>query len=114
MHECMQINKYHAVALHLTCMGTSRISGVNVRHGFEQAIFLRRLSTMFIEGLSRVLSESVQIKISKGCPQYFRSVVHSIFGVCLMKISEGCPQYFRSVSNENIRGLFIVFSEYVQ
>ena len=31
MHECMQINKYHVVALHLTCMGTSRISGVNAQ-----------------------------------------------------------------------------------
>ena len=28
-----------------------------------------------------------------------------------MKISEGCPQYFRSMSNENIRGLSIVFSK---
>ena len=37
MHEGMQINKYHAVALHLMCMETSRISGVNARHDFEQA-----------------------------------------------------------------------------
>ena len=31
-----------------------------------------------------------------------------------MKISEGCPQYFRSMSNENIRGLSTIFSECVQ
>ena len=48
MHECMQINKHYEVAFHLTCMGTSLISGVNARHGFEQAVFLGKLSTMFI------------------------------------------------------------------
>ena len=48
MHACMQINKYHAISLHLTCMGTLRISGVNARHGIEQTVFLGRLSTMFI------------------------------------------------------------------
>ena len=67
MHACMQINKYHAVALHLTCMGTSHISGVNARHGFEQAVFLGRLSTMFI----RVCPND---NISEGCPQYYRSL----------------------------------------
>ena len=55
------------------------------------------------------------MKILDGCPQCFRSVVHSTFGVCPMKISEGCPQYFWSMSNEkNIGGLSTVFSEYVQ
>ena len=54
------------------------------------------------------------MKISEGCPQYFQSVVHSIFGVCPMKISEGCLQYFRSISNENIGGFSTVFSECVQ
>ena len=43
------------------------------------------------------------MKISEGCPQYFRSVSHNIFEVCPMKISEGCPQYFRSVFNEKYR-----------
>ena len=47
------------------------------------------------------------MKISEGCPQYFRSVPNE-------KISEGCPQYFQSMSNENIEGLSIVFSECVQ
>ena len=61
MHACMQINKYHAIALNLTCMGTSHISGVNERHGFEQATFLGRLSTMFIEVCPNE-------NISEGCP----------------------------------------------
>ena len=82
MHECMQISKYHALASHFTCMGTSRISGVSARHGFEQAVFIGWLSNIII-------------------------------GVCPMEISKGCPQYFRSMSNENIRGLSTVFSEYV-
>ena len=59
------------------------------------------------------------MKISKGCPQYFMSVVHSIVKVCPNEnirglstvFSECCPQYFRSVSNENIGGLSTVFSE---
>ena len=63
----MQINKYHAVALHLKCMGTSHISGVNARHGFKQAIFPRRLSTMFI-------GVCPNENISEGCPQYYRSL----------------------------------------
>ena len=29
LHACMKINKYHAVVVHLTCMGTSHILGVN-------------------------------------------------------------------------------------
>ena len=66
MHECMQISKYHAVALHLTCMGTSRISGVSALHGFEQTVFLGRLSTMFIEVYPNE-------NISEGCPQYYWS-----------------------------------------
>ena len=49
MHACMQINKYHAVAFHLTCMGTSRLSGVSARHGFEQEVFIGGLSTVFSE-----------------------------------------------------------------
>ena len=67
MHACMQINKYHTVALHLTCMGTLRISGVNAWHGFEQADFLGRLSTMFI-------GVCPNENISEGCPQYYRSL----------------------------------------
>ena len=67
MHECMQINKYHAVALLLTCMGTSRISGVNAQHGFEQAVFLIKLSTMFI-------GVCPNENISEGCPQYYRNL----------------------------------------
>ena len=67
MHACMQINKYHAEALYLTCMGISRISSVNARHGFEQAIFLGRLSTMFI-------GVCPNENISKGCPQYYWSL----------------------------------------
>ena len=91
MHECMQINKYHAVALHLTCMGTSCISGVNARPVFEQAGFLGRLSTMFI-GV---------------CPnEIYRRVVHNIIGVCpnenigvlSIVFLECCPQYYRSLS----------------
>ena len=66
MHPCIQINKYHTVALHLTCMGTSLISSVNTRHGFEQAVFLGRLSTMFI----RVYPNE---NISEGCPQSYQS-----------------------------------------
>ena len=61
MHEYMQINKCHPVDLHLTCMGTSRISGVNAWHGFEQAVFLGRLSTMFI-------GVRPNENISEGCP----------------------------------------------
>ena len=66
---CMHVtSKHHAVALHFTCIGTSSISGVSARYGFEQAVFLGRLSTMIIEvcpikyigGLSTVLSEFVQ------------------------------------------------------
>ena len=38
------------------------------------------------------------MKISKGCPQYFWSVVNNIIGVC---------------PNENIRGLSIVFLDCV-
>ena len=67
MHACMQINKYHAIALHLMCMETSRISSVNARHGFEQEVFLGRLSTMFIEVCPNE-------NISEGCPQYYRSL----------------------------------------
>ena len=83
MHACMQISKYHAVASHFTCMGTSRISGLGVWHGFEQAVF--------IGWLSNIIIGVCPMKISEGCPQYVRSVVHSIFGVCQMKISKGCP-----------------------
>ena len=67
---CMHVtSKHHVVALHFTCMGTSRISSVSAWHGFEQAVFLDRLSTMvigvyhpikYIGGLSTVLSEFVQ------------------------------------------------------
>ena len=67
MHECMKINKYHVVALHLKCMGTSHISGVNPRHDFEQEVFLGRLSTMFI-------GVCPNENISEGCPQYYRSL----------------------------------------
>ena len=67
MHECMQINKYHVVALHLTCMGTSRVLGVNALHGFEQEVFLGRLSTMFIEICPNE-------NILEGCPQYYWSL----------------------------------------
>ena len=67
MHECMQINEYHAVALHLTWMGTLRISGVNATHGFEQAVFLGRLSNMFIEVCPNE-------NILEGCPQYHWSL----------------------------------------
>ena len=68
---CMHVtSKHHAVTLHFTCMGTSRISGVSARHGFEQAVFLIRLSTMII----RVYP----IKI-------YHRVVHSFIGVCPMK-----------------------------
>ena len=78
MHECMQINKYHVVALHLTCMGTSRISGVNARHGFEQAVFLRRLSTVFSDSIIGVCTNEniggLSIIFSKCCPQYYRSL----------------------------------------
>ena len=48
MHECMQINKYHAAALHLMCMGTSCISSVSARHGFEQTVFIGWLSNIII------------------------------------------------------------------
>ena len=82
----MQISNYHAVALHFTCMGTSCISGVSARHGFEQVVFLGRLSTIII----RVYA----IKI-------YRRVIHSIIRVCPMKkISEGVPIFYRSLSNE--------------
>ena len=65
---CMHVtSKHHAIALDFTCMGKSRISGVSARHGFEQAGFLERLSTMvigvcpikYIGGLSTVLLEFV-------------------------------------------------------
>ena len=90
IHACMQISKYHAVASHFTCMGTSRISGVSAQHGFEQAVF--------IGWLSNIIIGVCPMKISEGCPQDFWSVVHSIFEVCPMKI----------------RGLSTVFSEFVQ
>ena len=91
IHACMQISKYHAVALHFTCMGTSCILGVSARHGFEQAVFLGRLSTIII-GV-------YPIKI-------YRRVVHSIIGVCPMKkISKGGPTFYRSLSNEPSREL---------
>ena len=32
LHACMKINKYHVVVVHLTCMGTSCILGVNAQH----------------------------------------------------------------------------------
>ena len=32
LHACMIINKYHAVVVHLTCMGTLRILGVNAQY----------------------------------------------------------------------------------
>ena len=32
LHACMKINKYHAVVVYLTCMGTSCILGVNAQH----------------------------------------------------------------------------------
>ena len=32
LHACMQINKYHTVALHLRYMGTLCILGVNAQH----------------------------------------------------------------------------------
>ena len=80
MHECMKISKYHAVASHFTCMGTSRISGVSPRHGFEQAVF--------IGWLSNIIIGVCPMKISEGCPQYFQSVVHSIFGVLPLVFSE--------------------------
>ena len=70
IHACMQISKYHAITLHFTCMGTSRISGVSARYDFEQAVFLGRLSTIIIGA----------------CPiKIYQRVVHSIIGVCPMK-----------------------------
>ena len=54
MHACMQKNKYHAIALHLTCMGTSRISGVNAQHGFEQAVFSRKVVHHVYRSLSKM------------------------------------------------------------
>ena len=66
---CMHVtSKHHVVALHFTCMGTSRISSVSARHGFEQVVFLGRLSTMvigvypkkYIGGMSTILSDFVQ------------------------------------------------------
>ena len=91
MHECMQINKYHAVALHLTCMGTLHISGVNAQHGLNKRFFS--------EGCPPCLLESVQMKI-------YQRVVHSIIGVYPNEnigglstvFSECCPQYYRSLS----------------
>ena len=32
LHACMKIKKYHAIVVHLTCMGTSRILGGNALH----------------------------------------------------------------------------------
>ena len=32
LHACMKINKYHALVVHLMCMGTLHILGVNARH----------------------------------------------------------------------------------
>ena len=29
LHACMKINKYHAVVVHLMCMGTSHILGMH-------------------------------------------------------------------------------------
>ena len=62
------------------------------------------------------------MKISKGYPQYFRSVVHSIIGVCpnenigglSIVFLECCPKFFCSMSNETIIGLSTVFSKCVQ
>ena len=85
MHE---ISKFYVVAFHFTCMGTSCISGVSARHDFEQVVFIGWLSKKIlleyvlhstigvcpyenIGGLSIVLSDSAQMKISKGCPQYY-------------------------------------------
>ena len=89
MHVCMQINKYHAIALHLTCMGTSHISGVNVRHGFEQAVFLGRLSTMFIRGCPNEIYRRVVHSIIEVCPnEKYRRVVQHFIGVCPMNLHE--------------------------
>ena len=85
IHACIEISKYHVVALHFTCMGTSRISSVSARHGFEQEVFLGRLSTISIE----------------------------VFPI--KNISEGCLQYYQSLSNEkNIGGWPNILSEPVQ
>ena len=59
--------------------------------------YYQSMSNENIGGLSTVFSEC--------CPQYFQSVVHSIFGVCLMKISEIVHNIFGVLS--------IVFSECV-
>ena len=32
LHVSIKINIYHGVVVHLTCMGTSRILGVNAQH----------------------------------------------------------------------------------
>ena len=69
----MQISNKHVVVSYFTCIGTSRISGVSAGHGFEQAVF--------IGWLSNIIIGVCPMKISKGCPQYFQSVIHSIFGV---------------------------------
>ena len=69
---------------------------------------------VFIGWLSNIIVGVCPMKISKGCQQYFHSVVHSIFGVLSTVFLECCPQYFRSMSNENIRGLSTIFWEYVQ
>ena len=70
----MQINKYHAVALHLTYMGTSRKSGVNTRHGFEQAVFSRKV----VRHNYRSLSNKI-----------YQRIAHSFIEVCPMKNNGG-------------------------
>ena len=91
IHACMQISKYHAIVLHFTCMGTSRISGVSARHGFEQAIFF---SQKVVHHNYRSLSNKI-----------YQRVAHSFIGVCPMKNIGGGPTFYRSLFNELSREL---------
>ena len=83
LHACMKINKYHVVVVHLTCMGTSRILGVNAPH--EKNSLFRKGARQTYRSLSK---------------NEYRRVVHIIIEVCPNeKISEGGPKFYRSLSN---------------